>query len=228
MTARSQTTAQRQCAGNPGHSEALNGHIEQLMVAVEQILRTEPGGLSELMLIKRLQREPWSLIGEVNFHNPALLYPVHFLLFHVLYRLRDQLAAESLALHISPLVIRLERSNIVSGTGMPDNEDKLRTFYLDLSGYELPEEDILQMVNNFWAGRTGTGPNSSELQEASATLGFSEVPTSFPEIKQQFRRAVMKEHPDRGGDTGRIQALNQAFSVLKTHFRPGGPSTGRE
>jgi hypothetical protein len=227
MTAHPRSTNQPATADRTGQTDVLNGHIEQLMVAVEQILRAEPAGLSELALIKRLQREPWSLVGEVTFHDPAALYPVHFLVFHVLYRLRDQLAGESLALHISPLVIRLERSNIVAGSGMPDGEDKLRTFYLDLSGYELPEEDILQMVDDFWAGRSGSAPDSRELEEASTTLGFTQMPDSFPEIKQQFRRAVMKEHPDRGGDTERIQALNQAFSVLKTHFRAHRPSTGR-
>jgi hypothetical protein len=227
MTAHPRSTARQLSAGSFGQTEALNSHVEQLMVAVEQVLRAEPAGLSELALIKRLQRKPWSLIGEVKFHDPAALYPVHFLVFHVLYRLRDQLAAESLALHISPLVIRLERSNIVAGTGMPDGEDKLRTFYLDLGGYELPEEDILKMVDDFWTGRSDTGPDSRELEEASVTLGFKEMPDSFAEIKQQFRRAVMKEHPDRGGDTERIQALNQAFSVLKTHFRTHRPATGR-
>jgi len=227
MTAHPRSTNRPLSADQSGQTDALDGHIEQLMVAVEQILRAEPAGLSELALIKSLQREPWSLIGEVKFHDPAALYPVHFLVFHVLYRLRDQLSAESLALHISPLVIRLERSNIVSGTGLPDGEDKLRAFYLDLGGYELPEEDILQMVDDFWAGRSGSEPGSRELEEASATLGFTEMPGSFPEIKQQFRRAVMKEHPDRGGDTERIQALNQAFSVLKAHFRTHRPSTGR-
>lgn len=208
-------------------AEALQGHVEQLMVAVEQILRAEPGGLSELGLIRQLQKKPWSLVGEVQFHDPAALYPVHFLLFHVLYRLRDELAQESLSLHISPLAIRLENSNIIAGTGVPDREDKLRAFYLDLSEYEMAEEDILRMVDDFWAGHSHQGPDSSELREASATLGFTEMPASFPEVKQQFRRAVMRAHPDRGGDTQRIQALNQAFSVLKTHFRPARPASGQ-
>lgn len=229
MTADTGNTAQPPSSQPAAQSAALEGHIEQLLVAVEQILRAEPAGVSELALIKRLQQEPWSLIGDVSFHDPAALYPVHFLLFHTLYRLREHLAPESVSLHISPLVIRLEDSNIVAGTGVPDREDKLRTFYLDLSGYDLPEEDILQMVDDFWAGREGNNPGPYELQEACALLGFDEIPASFAQIKQQFRRAVMKAHPDRGGDTERIQALNQAFSVLRTHFRPGGnPPAGYE
>ena len=63
-----------------------------LLVATEHILRRHPAGINELGLIKTLQEPPWELIGEVNFGEPDKLYPVHFLLFHVLYRLRDQLA----------------------------------------------------------------------------------------------------------------------------------------
>lgn len=202
---------------------ALDAHIEQLLVAVEQVLREEPAGLSELSLIRRLQGAPWHIIGPVQFHDPATLYPVHFLLFHVLYRLRDQLAADGLTLSISPLAIRLEQSDIVAGNGLPDAEDKLRAFYLNLAEYNLPEEEILRMLDDFWAGNSGSGPDARELREASAMLGFPDVPEHFSDIKREFRRAVMQAHPDRGGDTGKIQALNQAFSVLKTHFRQARP-----
>ena len=50
-------------------------------------------------------------------------------------------------------------------------------------------------------------------------LGFQAVPSDFPTVKKRFRRAVMNAHPDRGGKTETIQDLNQAFAVLKAHFR---------
>src|SRR5690606_9496697 len=107
-------------------------------IATEQILRHETHVLSELALIRRLQNRPWNLLGAVQFSDPASLYPVHFLLFHVLYRLRDELAEDGFTLSISPLAIHLGQSHIVGGSGMPDQEDKLRAFYLDLAGYQLP------------------------------------------------------------------------------------------
>lgn len=50
-------------------------------------------------------------------------------------------------------------------------------------------------------------------------LGLDALPEDFALVKQAFRRAVMRAHPDRGGDTETVQRLNQAFSVLKAHFQ---------
>ncbi|WP_228260784.1 DNA-J related domain-containing protein [Marinobacter orientalis] len=199
--------------------DRLNVQIHHLLVATEHILRQNPAGINELGLIKTLQKAPWELLGTVNFAEPDKLYPVHFLLFHVLYRLRDQLASGGETLTISPLVIRLHRSRVVAGTGLPDQRDELRHFYLDLSGYRMPEESINRMMEDFWAGRSGLRPEPGEIREAAATLGFDGVPAGFDEVKQRFRRVVMRAHPDRGGETETIQHLNQAFAMLKAHFR---------
>ena len=199
--------------------DCLEQQIQHLLVAVEHELRSAPAGLNELSLIKALQRPPWELLGQVVFSEPEKLYPVHFLLFHVLYRLRDQLSETGESLKISPLSIRIESQSVVGGEGVPDSVDTLRQFYLDLSQYRLPEEAIQQMVNDFWAGAPGQAPAQSEAREAAEVLGFQSVPTDFPTVKQRFRRAVMHAHPDRGGKTETIQHLNQAFAVLKAHFR---------
>jgi len=200
----------------------LEQQIQHLLVAVEQELRQAPAGLSELNLIRKLQHSPWELFGDVRFDEPESLYPVHFLLFHALYRLRDQLAGTDTTLTISPLGIFFSKDRVVGGQGLPDTEDKLRQFYLDLSQYHLSEDAIQNMVNNFWAGKHGLSPEQSETLAAAKTLGFSNIPDDFPEVKLRFRRAAMNAHPDRGGDTEAIQNLNQAFTVLKAHFSLGG------
>lgn len=199
--------------------DKLSFQIQHLLIATEHILRQNPAGINELGLIKTLQKAPWELIGAVNFAEPDKLYPVHFLLFHVLYRLRDQLASGGETLTISPLVIQLRQSNVVGGAGVPDQPDELRNFYLDLSRYDMPEESINRMMDDFWAGRTGYRPELAETREAAAVLGFDDVPVEFDDIKHRFRRAVMRAHPDRGGETETIQHLNQAFAVLKAHFQ---------
>lgn len=214
------STSIRQPPGqDPGFDDGiLEQQIQHLLVAVEHELRRTPAGLSELALIKALQRPPWEIIGEVSFHDPEKLYPVHFLVFHALYRLRDQLTQSGETLNISPLNIRLAVQDVVGGQGVPDGVDKLREFYLDLSQYRLPEEAIQRMMDDFWSGRPSSTPDASETLVAAQKLGFDSVPDSFTEVKQRFRRAVMQAHPDRGGDTKSIQALNQAFAVLKAHF----------
>ncbi|MGO1500557.1 MAG: DNA-J related domain-containing protein [Marinobacter sp.] len=196
----------------------LEQQIQHLLVAVEHELRNSSLGIDELNLIKKLQRPPWKLIGELEFHDTQKLYPVHFLLFHVLYRLRDTLAETGENLYISPMRIGIERQDTVGGNGMPGTVDSLRSFYLDLSQYELPEDAINQMMDNFWAGYQSTGPGKPEILQAAKVLGFDSVPDSFLTVKQVFRRAVMHAHPDRGGDTEAIQSLNEAFAVLKAYF----------
>ncbi len=205
--------------GAENEDDCLEQQIQHLLVAVEHELRSAPAGMNELSLIKALQKPPWELLGDVVFSEPEKLYPVHFLLFHVLYRLRDQLSEAGESLTISPLNVRIEAQTVVSGEGVPDNVDALRHFYLDLSQYRLPEEAIQQMMNDFWAGAPGQAPAQSETREAAEALGFKSVPTDFPTVKKRFRRAVMHAHPDRGGKTETIQHLNQAFAVLKAHFR---------
>lgn len=205
--------------GAQNEDDFLEQQILHLLVAVEHELRSAPAGTNELSLIKALQNPPWELLGDVVFNEPEKLYPVHFLLFHVLYRLRDQLSEAGESLKISPLNIRIEAQSVVGGEGLPDSVDTLRHFYLDLSQYRLPEEAIQQMMNDFWAGVPGQAPAHSEAKEAAGVLGFEAVPRDFPTVKQRFRRAVMHAHPDRGGKTETIQHLNQAFAVLKAHFR---------
>ncbi len=206
--------------GQQGHQEEkLRSQVQHLSVAIEKILRENTLGINELNLIKTLQRPPWELIGTVNYAEPDKLYPVHFLIFHVLYRLRDQLAQSGENLSISPLLIRLSRQDVVSGTGSVGEVDELRAFYLDLSRYELPESLIFQMMDDFWSGRYGRQPARQEVNNAAGVLGFGSLPGSFEDVKYRFRRAVMQAHPDRGGETETIQNLNQAFSVLRAHFR---------
>ena len=57
-------------------------------------------------------------------------------------------------------------------------------------------------------------------------LGVARTATA-DEIKQAYRRMASQHHPDRGGDTGRFQELQEAYSVLgdpqqrQTYDNPG-------
>ncbi|MDX1456080.1 MAG: DNA-J related domain-containing protein [Marinobacter sp.] len=207
------------------HEGDLSELIQLLLVAIERVLRNHPEGLSELSLIRALQADPWRLLGQVDYSEATQLYPVHFLVFHVLYRLRDQLGGRGESLTISPLNIRLDANQVVAGHGLPETADKLRAFYLDISQYRMPEHLITGMVEDFWAGRSGQAVDSEELTQAARTLGLDTIPDRLETVKRQFRRAVMKAHPDRGGDTRRIQALNEAFALFKAHFNTSTNAT---
>ncbi|MGM0767304.1 MAG: DNA-J related domain-containing protein [Pseudomonadota bacterium] len=206
-------------SSDQSHQQVLDLQIQHLLVAIEHELRQYPEGMSELALIKRLQGQPWELIGEVAFSEPEKLYPVHFLIFHTLYRLRDQLSAQGETVSISPLNLRLHDCSVVAGSGVAGEFDELRAFYLDLSQYQLSDDHILGMMENFWNGRQQRQPERQAVHDAAVALGLESLPDNFTVVKRQFRRAVMQAHPDRGGDTRSIQALNQAFAVLKAHFQ---------
>lgn len=228
MTVSQQSPARRSGSGNRQPPEHLQQHLHQLSVAVEAVLRAQPSGLSELDLIRTLQASPWRLIGEVDYSNPSALYPVHFLLFHVLYQLRDDLACHGEQVDISPLTIRLSPSppggpDGISGPASPDLADPLRAFYLDLEQYHLSDDAVQQMVDDFWAGRSAR-PEREALQDACSVLGLDTPPADFHEVKHRYRRAVMNAHPDRGGSTADIQAINHAFATLRHHYRSPKPT----
>lgn len=203
----------------PHHGAVLDRQIQHMLVAVEHELRRHPGGMNELSLIKSLQGPPWDLIGEVSFSDPEKLYPVHFLVFHTLYRLRDQLSGTGETISISPMHLQLHGSPVVSGSGVAGEVDKLRAFYLDISQYRMSGESIQKMMDDFWTGHSPRRPQHQETMAAAEVLGFDQVPDNFSDVKHRFRRAVMQAHPDRGGDTESIQSLNQAFAVLKAYFQ---------
>ena len=195
----------------------LRLYIEKLHAAVESLLLTHPEGLSELQLIKTLQRPPWSLLGTVNFNEPSELYPVHFIVFHVVYRLRDELAVRGQNLQISPLLLRVRSAEAASaGYSLPEREDALRSFYLDLANYQLPQSDLDQMLDNFWRGLQR--PSTGAVDDALELLELDHLPPDYSAAKRQFRRLAMRHHPDRGGDNVRLQGLNQAIGVLRQHY----------
>ena len=47
------------------------------------------------------------------------------------------------------------------------------------------------------------------------TLGVPES-ASEHEIKQAFKKLAMQHHPDKGGDSGQFQKINEAYDSIKT------------
>lgn len=54
------------------------------------------------------------------------------------------------------------------------------------------------------------------------TLGLS-CDASFDEIRTQYRRLAKKYHPDRGGDTRRMQAITEAYRAITTYQTSSRP-----
>ena len=64
------------------------------------------------------------------------------------------------------------------------------------------------------------GPFSVPQDELAQAHGVFELPapSSAQQVKQRYRSLVQQHHPDKGGDTANIQAVNQAFLILQRYY----------
>ena len=142
--------------------------------------------------------------------NPLPLFQQHFLLFHCLYRLQQELyAQQSAQLQISPLQIIL-LPYYSNETGALAEADPVRSYYLDLSQLaRTGAEDVDALLAEFWVRLS----RHSRRNEALRILGLSD-PVDDTTIRRRYRELVMAHHPDRGGDKDRLQLINAALADL--------------
>lgn len=174
------------------------------------ILRSHPRGLSEHELFKHLADCGDRRFAAAVFHDPLALYRAHFILFHHLYLMQERLCSEDRGrLRITALCIRWSASGAPGETAL-DTADPLREYYLDIDNLrDTTAGDVQRMVGAFWSGLR----QDERREQALATLELSD-PVDAAQIKRAYRRLAMEHHPDRGGDTGRLQELNAAMEIL--------------
>lgn len=191
-------------------NSGAQAHIgEDFFAAVTRELARRPGGVSEYDLIGVLREA-----GYFSFMGPSPvphhdLFCAHFLLFHVLYRLRDQ-ARQAQAAELEIGALKIIWRPYRPATGALGRPDPLRAYYLDLANLrETTAHDVDELIASFWRRLQG----NERRAEALACLGLSD-PVDDATIKQAYRRLAMEHHPDRGGDTQQLQAINAALAVL--------------
>ena len=183
------------------------------------ILRLHPEGLSEYALLQRLRQD-----SRVGFESERLdsskdLFRVHFLLFHHLYVLRDELrAAQKGELEIQPLNIRWRlpvdeagnTADSIDTAGALARPDPLADYYRDLNHLAATTPaDVDRLLGQFWTrfGRYDRRAEALSVLELGAQADAAS-------IQRQYRRLAMRHHPDRGGDPTRLQAINAAMAIL--------------
>lgn len=182
-------------------------------------LEDAPGGVDEFSLIKLLaQRFPDTLFALPGaLRDPLLLFQTHFLLFHALYRLSDNLADEALELQVHALSIRL-LPRVADGqqSGRLREADPLRSYYLDWDQWLSTQgEDVERLLKGFRQGDPAVSRD-----QVDAALGTFELqePVDARCIKQRYRELMSLHHPDRGGSTERVQDVNQALLILQRYY----------
>ncbi len=184
------------------------GIIQDILL---RILKQNEQGLSEYDLIHTVKEEIFQ--GDANdlFRDTHKLFTVHFILFHGLYCLRTALWESGHGhLEISPLNICIKPIETCQGQylGKPDS---LSEYYLDASNLEkTSQKDVDDLLNGFWQYLL-----AGEDKLSAMNILEMEEPFDVESLTQQYRKMVMKHHPDRGGDTGKLQEINEALKVLK-------------
>jgi len=174
------------------------------------ILRAHPDGLTEHDLIRKLAHDD-PAFGPDAYTDELSLFQCHFILFHHLYRLRDELWNErqgDLAIHC----LKIALHPYPNGTGhLPATPDPLRAYYSDLTHLEKTgKQGVLELLDIFWLRYT----RHDRRAEALAELGLTD-PVDDPEIKRRYRELAMEHHPDRGGEMEKLQAINAAMGLLE-------------
>ena len=184
--------------------------IDALQRAVAEILHTSDEGISEYELIARLEVYPElaKLLGRIKGDTLAL-FRIHFLICHVLYRLRDEWHRSQTAhLEISALLIC--KHPYESSVAALAAVDKVRDYYLDLNHLiETDAQGVDELLAAFWIGMNRYEHRDTALD----VLGLSD-PVDDETIRKTYRSLVMQHHPDRGGDKELIQQLNDAAHLL--------------
>lgn len=181
-----------------------------------RLLHAHPAGQSEYALLQALATEfPASLFAEPGaLRDPLQLFRLHFLLFHQLYRLADQVAQQGLVLDIHALKIQL-RPRLPGMAGL-QVDDPLRRYYLDWDHWrDTNRDDVERLIDSFWRGRVSV--SEPEVSAALAVLELEEGADAAA-CRRQYRRLLSQHHPDRGGSTARAQEINQAMLILQRYY----------
>ena len=181
---------------------------EAFLLALQCELENNPEGIGEYDLMTNLKSQ-----GYFDFlSQPALpheLFQTHFFLFHALYLLSNQLL-EQKAFLLEIHTLKIQLLPYQGGENALQVDAKLKSYYLDFNNLEnTTEDDVYDMLASFWNKYN----KFENRDEALAELGLKD-PVDNKEIKETYRRLIMKYHPDRGGNTEKLQKLNDVIKSL--------------
>lgn len=186
-----------------------------------EILENHPDGISEYDLFQRLAE-----LGRTDFKDALRsgvleLFQSHFLLFHLLYRLRRELLETTdRDLEIGCLSIRLTRRLARTSEDGIVVSDPMERYYLNAENLsKTSREDVEQMLGKFWERYH----SRESIHEALQVLGL-ETGATYSEMKSRYRALAREKHPDAGGSSEGIQELNRAKEVLDRYYGQSGSS----
>ena len=191
--------------------------MQDLPDQLHLLLLEHPDGCSEYQLIRQLKARRCSHIPDQDMNNRLVLFRTHFLLFNALYQLRNRLLLSAKNhLQISPLCIRL--INLSPGEAGLCEHDALAAYYLDMDNlHTTTEPDVARLLESFWSRMQGGDEKRAALELFE--LDKVSTPLNLAGIKHRYRQLVSLHHPDRGGNTSRLQSINKAMEILNRYYK---------
>lgn len=175
------------------------------------LLASRPEGVAEYELLELLRGEEIPLFVENDRHDPLEIFQRHFLLFHLLYGLRDTLREEQrgdISIHCLKIVLLPPPQE--ADSSLPTLHEPLRDYYLDLGQLDgLERGDVEAMLDRFWQMFS----RYDCREEALAVFGL-DGDADRDLVKKRYRQLVRKHHPDRGGDPERFRQVQAAAEQL--------------
>lgn len=175
------------------------------------LIKSHPEGIKEYDLLKQISEQNNQ---QLALFDSLVLFQQHFLLFHALYRLRDQQHGDQQGhIIIEALNIQwLPYSQL--GQDSLTLVDPLRSYYLDLSNLEQTSaQDVDHLLASFWVR-----VNDDTQKNAALTLFDLAPDCDLADIKRRYRQLLSSHHPDKGGSVHKTQYLNEAMAVLKACY----------
>ena len=181
---------------------------QAFILALQVELENQPDGVSEYDLMQSLKAQGYfDFLSQPALHHE--LFQAHFFLFHSLYLLSNILLEQKSHL-LSIHTLKIQLLPYQAGENSLQVDDKLKAYYLDFNNLEnTTEDDVYDMLSSFW----NKFNRFDNREEALDELGLKD-PVDDKIIKQEYRRLIMQHHPDRGGDTEKLQKLNDVIKLL--------------
>ena len=193
-------------------------------------------GISEFDLIALLKRPPYSLFDEDALRDPLMLFQTHFLVFHALYKLQIKWRESGegrLDIHTTKILLRddiqpqnipLQNKDATQAQTHLAGLDPLASYYLNLDNLKgTSEADVAALLDDFWrqmAGQKLGVPNTKVRDKACDVLKLDKQDIlTLNSLKAHYRKALLKVHPDRGGNVEEAQQVIQAYRVLLSSLK---------
>lgn len=207
-----------------------DAHLALLTDSLATLRPVFENGINEYSLINMLKAPPFALFKDAELSDPLILFNTHFLLFHCLYKLREQWRVQGigeLTIHATNIELRTADTYFQSQRCETHAKDigaidALAEYYLDLNNMTTTSlEDVETLIDDFWQ-RMADHPvkaSSEDIQHACKLLDIDTAITlTLVTVKKHYKKKLQSVHPDKGGTTQDTQCVIAAYKLLLRHI----------